>query len=58
MMIEDDRIFNVKNSNSIAYPIKDYYIDKFPLPFLGFYNTIIRATHSHHKHYFDVNQFK
>lgn len=56
--MEDDRKFNIGNTDENAYPVKDYYIDKFPLPLLGFYNSVIRATHPHHIHHFDVGQFE
>lgn len=57
MMIEDDRNFNVKEEK-FAYTIYDYYIDKFPMPLLGLYNTTIRAFHPSHTHYFDTNLFE
>lgn len=58
-IIEDDRIFNDNTKNKkYAYSLKDYYWDKFPLPFLGLYNSIIRITHPDYKHYFDSKSFE
>lgn len=55
-IIEEDRNFNDKYGK-YAYGIKDYYIDKFPLAFLGMYNHLIRISHPSHKHYFNSNDF-
>jgi beta-hydroxylase len=57
MMMEEDRIFNDKEKK-YAYPLNDYYINKFPMPLLGFYNTIIRTFHPSHKHNFDTKTFE
>jgi len=57
MMIDEDRIFNDK-SEICACGLYDYYIKKFPMLFLGLYNTIIRIFHPYHIHHFDTKTFK
>ena len=52
VFIDEDRIFNATYMD-----IYEYYIEKFPLPILGFYNGIIRGVHPHHKHYFNSSDF-
>ena len=56
LIIDEDRTFNDITQNN-AYPIVDYYWNKFPLPLLGLYNTIIRISHPSHTHYFDSKYF-
>lgn len=56
IIIDEDRTFNDKTGKYV-YPIKDYYLDKFPMPLLGFYNYIIRMTHPSHTHYSDSKMF-
>lgn len=57
MMIEEDRIFNDREQE-FAYSFNDYYINKFPMPLLGLYNTIVRFLHPSHEHNFDTISFE
>ncbi len=50
---EYDRNFSGNERN----PMYFYYIQVFPLPVLGLYNTFIRLTNPHHTHIFNVKDF-
>ena len=53
ILCESDRNFN----GNIRYPMYFYYIQIFPMPIVGLYNTLIRLTNPHHTHIFNVNDF-
>lgn len=56
MMIESDRIFN-DCEQKYGSSINEYYIEKFPMPLLGLYNSIVRTFNPSHKHNFDTISF-
>ena len=48
-----------RNFNGMSFPTKKfYYIDAFPLPILGLYNTFIRTTNPSHTHVFNPEIFQ
>jgi beta-hydroxylase len=51
IMMEIDRNY------SFIWPVKDYYIQDFPLPIAGIYNTTIRTFNPSHKHKFNAYDF-
>ena len=53
LLFEMDRNFNGNSGCTMFF----YYIQVFPLPLVGLYNTLIRLTHPEHKHVFQVNSF-
>jgi beta-hydroxylase len=54
VIFEHDRKFS---DGGKGYNLYFYYVETFPMPIVGLYNTIIRLTNQHHSHIFDVNNF-
>jgi aspartyl/asparaginyl beta-hydroxylase (cupin superfamily) len=60
ILFEIDRQFTGggENNEKYVFSMYSYYIQSFPLPFVGLYNNIIRLTNPTHTHVFDVTKFE